>query len=296
MKILYATDGEAPARAAGAVIAKVFDPAKVTVDVLAVSRPSTYDLWALDEDIPWESLDVPVPSAHMRALEAAEDLERFGFTASPRTAEGNAVNEILRISEEEKYDLIALGGGHTTWLGHVLLGSVSLHVVHHSSRSVLVAHHAVPSDDARVLIGTDGSPGALHGVEMVGALCDPTCAVRVATVVPPEYEPVLLPHYGVGYGSAVEQLADVKRDVVERGRHVVSGGADALRAEGFAVQDVVLEGSPAVQLLKEAENFTADLVVVGSRGHGPLGRVVLGSVSDRIVRHAPATLITRPSH
>jgi nucleotide-binding universal stress UspA family protein len=80
---------------------------------------------------------------------------------------------------------------------------------------------------------------------------------------------------------------------VKRGHHHVSTSAGSLRAEGFAVEDVVLEGSPAIQLFKEAENFTADLVVVGSRGHGPLGLVLLGSVGDRIVRHAPATLIAR---
>lgn len=52
-------------------------------------------------------------------------------------------------------------------------------------------------------------------------------------------------------------------------------------------------GSPGPQLLKEAENVGADLVVVGSRGSGAVRRTLLGSVGDQVLRHAPATLIGR---
>ncbi|MGH2752083.1 MAG: universal stress protein [Actinomycetota bacterium] len=54
-----------------------------------------------------------------------------------------------------------------------------------------------------------------------------------------------------------------------------------------------MEGNPAGQLLEQAETAGFDLIAVGSRGRGALERVILGSVSDRIARHARASLVGR---
>lgn len=57
----------------------------------------------------------------------------------------------------------------------------------------------------------------------------------------------------------------------------------------------VLSGSPAQQIVRQAEAWEADLVVVGSHGYGLLERVFLGSVSDHVANHAPCSvLIVRP--
>lgn len=53
----------------------------------------------------------------------------------------------------------------------------------------------------------------------------------------------------------------------------------------------LVEGAAGEEICRLAEEFDADAIVVGSRGHGGLLRAVLGSVSDHVVRHAPCTVV-----
>ena len=57
-------------------------------------------------------------------------------------------------------------------------------------------------------------------------------------------------------------------------------------------EDVLRQGSPADELRDEAED--ADLLVMGSRGYGPLRAVLLGSVSSGVVRSAPCPVLVIP--
>jgi nucleotide-binding universal stress UspA family protein len=67
--------------------------------------------------------------------------------------------------------------------------------------------------------------------------------------------------------------------------------ASALRAQGFSVTtEVVAEGDPRTVILDSAANWPADLIVVGSHGRSGLDRFLLGSVSERVVRHAPCSV------
>ena len=70
------------------------------------------------------------------------------------------------------------------------------------------------------------------------------------------------------------------------------------RVEGLdrTVESAVLRGRAATSIVDEATTFGAGLVVVGSRGHGAIGSLILGSVSDEVVDHAPCpVLIARGS-
>jgi nucleotide-binding universal stress UspA family protein len=50
-------------------------------------------------------------------------------------------------------------------------------------------------------------------------------------------------------------------------------------------------GSPDAEIIRHASEQGADVIVLGSRGHGPLRRVLLGSVTERVERHAPCPVI-----
>jgi len=62
---------------------------------------------------------------------------------------------------------------------------------------------------------------------------------------------------------------------------------------GLALQTEVLEGHPADQILRAAERFGADLIVMGRRGRTTVGRWLLGSVSERVLRdaHCPTLVV-----
>lgn len=63
-----------------------------------------------------------------------------------------------------------------------------------------------------------------------------------------------------------------------------------LRA-GVSVRFLVWEGEPGPAIVEAAVAEAADMVVVGTHGRGRVGRLVLGSVSDHVVRHAPCPVL-----
>ena len=78
-----------------------------------------------------------------------------------------------------------------------------------------------------------------------------------------------------------EQLAQA---LVERGRE-----------EGLDVSFLVWTGDPGDVIVEAAGAEHADMVLVGSHGRGPVGRLLLGSVSEFVVRNAPCpVLVVRP--
>ncbi len=74
-------------------------------------------------------------------------------------------------------------------------------------------------------------------------------------------------------------------------RRSATAAAEKLEQAGFRKDAQAVLGAPAAQLLAKTERVGAHLVVVGSQGLGAIDRVALGSVSDQVVREAPATLI-----
>jgi nucleotide-binding universal stress UspA family protein len=94
--------------------------------------------------------------------------------------------------------------------------------------------------------------------------------------------------------ASEEQFGDnAENMLIARAEHYARTATRKLTDAGFDATSRVVIGNPPEAILKETDNTNADLVVVGSRGNGPLRKALLGSVSDAVVRHAPATLVGR---
>lgn len=286
MRALYATDGSAPAREAEKLLERLFHVDHLHIDVITV-RPEMPALPGLNTGTTGWAL--PPFDEEQVAREAADRLALLGFSTMSRAARGAPANEILRVLTASNHDLAILGASQSSWLGHLLLGSVNNHVLHHAPCPVLIAHKA-PSGSGQVLVAIDGSAESLAAMNLATRLLDPRrCTMTVATsvVIPMMVMPIYAPGPIVPYPS---QSSDV---AFKQAWELVEQAAEEIRREGFTATAAVLEGSPVPQLLKEAENLAADLVVLGSRGLGAVRRSVLGSVSDQVVRHVPAALVGR---
>lgn len=94
-------------------------------------------------------------------------------------------------------------------------------------------------------------------------------------------------------GGGAHERVDQAR--AEREAHLVAVVREA-RAAGITAEFLVWEGDPGGSIAAAAEAENADLVVVGTRGRSGAGRMLLGSVSDHVVRHAACpVLVVRPS-
>jgi nucleotide-binding universal stress UspA family protein len=144
----------------------------------------------------------------------------------------------------------------------------------------------------RVLVAIDGSAPAGLAVELATNIGWPAGSeILVAEAI--ESETALfggpLPALAVDHADRIEgeMRAAAQRTVDEACRHVA-------RPE-ISVNGVVLSGRPATAIVDRARGMFADLIVLGSRGHGTIESMLLGSVSAEVVDHAPAPVLVARS-
>ena len=128
----------------------------------------------------------------------------------------------------------------------------------------------------RILLATDGSPDAQQALTYARDLALRDSAM---VIVVHAFEPV--PTY---LGDPIEGRVLARH--VSAGEEVAEEAAGALREAGLQVIVEILEGPPADAILNVAEVRDCDLIVMGSRGHGALASLLLGSVSHRVLAHA----------
>lgn len=139
----------------------------------------------------------------------------------------------------------------------------------------------------RVLIAYDGSSGAEKAIALAGSLRWPSDSkLQVVAVVEPP-----LPHYtGVRHVGPVPAPA-MDPEPLELGQRQVSDAVARLSTENPQAEGVILRGRPATVLVDHAARFRADLVMGGSRGHGRVASLLLGSVAAEVVDNAPCPVL-----
>ncbi len=135
-----------------------------------------------------------------------------------------------------------------------------------------------------ILLATDGSASARRATEEAIELALETgWSLQIVSVWSP-------PKAMVGYGVIVPLDAggDAERQQAE---NVVDAAAEKARAAGLQPKTAVRRGNPASEICARAGVIGADLIVIGSHGRGPVKRAALGSVSTRVLHHAPCPVL-----
>jgi nucleotide-binding universal stress UspA family protein len=88
----------------------------------------------------------------------------------------------------------------------------------------------------------------------------------------------------------VEALELARKELISQADQLVKNVAERLRKTGLTVETEVSDGDPRSIIVDQAETWTADLVVVGSHGYTGLKRLLLGSVAQSVVSHAPCSV------
>jgi nucleotide-binding universal stress UspA family protein len=147
----------------------------------------------------------------------------------------------------------------------------------------------VHEENRRIVVGIDTSRGSRAALRW--ALAQARLSGATVEAVTAWQDPVV---YGYSYGW-VPSLSDADSVPAFAEKAVVEAVADAMGTTGrpVDVRTTVTEGPAAQVLLKAA--IGADLLVVGSRGHGAFAGMLLGSVSQHCTQHAPCTVVVVPS-
>ena len=85
-------------------------------------------------------------------------------------------------------------------------------------------------------------------------------------------------------------IKEMRLSRLHRAAELVERTACALRAAGYQTSVGVAEGDPKIRIVEAAEEWGADLIVMGSHGHGGYPRAMLGSVSEAVVHYASCSV------
>jgi nucleotide-binding universal stress UspA family protein len=136
----------------------------------------------------------------------------------------------------------------------------------------------------RILLATDLSPASEAATQQAIDLAhDLGASLLIVSVIDPDLRGAA--------GSRLERMDQRRAAREQAAQAVVVRGRQA----GISVSFLVWEGEPGPAIVEAAASEGADMIVVGSHGRGRVGRFMLGSVSDHVIRNASApVLIVRP--
>jgi len=141
----------------------------------------------------------------------------------------------------------------------------------------------VRAREPRIVIATDGSPAAARAVALAASLRWPSgTSIHVIRADEPRAVDLELPP------AAYDALQAEIRAETDKQLALVS---QQLAAPDRQVETVAVSGRPAPAIVTLAEHAHADLVIVGSRGRGPIASMLLGSVAAEVDDHAPCPVL-----
>jgi nucleotide-binding universal stress UspA family protein len=140
----------------------------------------------------------------------------------------------------------------------------------------------------RVLLATDGSDSAAAALEFLAGFPFPAGSEAIVLSVIDNRSFPLDDEFGDAFGIDLQETREVQQGETER---LLAATGQRLREAGWAGATQIRNGDPAEEIIQAAEEQDVDLVVLGSHGTTGIGRFLLGSVSDRVLSHAPCSVL-----
>ena len=207
--------------------------------------------------------------------ESSDLLANMGLDGTVTVDRGGVAATIMKHAKRS-VALLSIGSRGLDALDRFMLGSISNHAIHHAPCSVLVTKEA-PRAVRHLVLAIDGSSASDKAVRFLIRHINPTPDG-------PDREPIMV--------TVVHAMPYVKYpEVREVGKRLVQRYAEKLAKSGYQVREALRLGKPADEILAVAKQDKADLIVTGAKGLGAIGRVLLGSVSTRVVQHSACSVL-----
>ena len=286
--ILVATDGSADAHAALRAAADLACRSGATLTLVTAYDLPASALYAFPALMGVTDRS-PYETAAFTLLEAERStVAALGAVVDEVYAGMGAIDEvILRVAEQIDADLIVVGNRELRGFKLLVGGSTSAGVVHGAHCPVLIVRGEERSWPPHgVVVGFDHSPASRRAAQAAMAITQlyPDTAMTLIQVLA---DTAVHPNAVLRTPERVDtEHASLDREAAALGRRI-----------GRPVGTVLAVGDPADVLTKRSDNATTpDLVVVGTRGLGSVRRLVLGSVSTKILHSGHSPLLVMPEN
>jgi nucleotide-binding universal stress UspA family protein len=245
----------------------------------------------------------PASLVELRGSDICEQTnpEAEGVLAHARTLLGERAAEYLlidgsspswglyRLAVEEKADLLVLGSCRRGAIGRVVLGSVGERLIHGAPCAISVAPHGY-GHDANAQLGNVGvgyvdEPEGHAALHFAHELAQRTGS-HLEVISGLSFMPAAAGAGIGGYGAG-----DVFQARHQAAEKVLARAVEEI-GDDVAVTSRLIEGEPPRALIERSKDL--DLLILGSRGYGPIHYVLVGSVSEHLMRKAACPVLVIP--
>jgi len=275
-KILVAIDGSESSKHALRESFKFARDEKCSVTVVSVIPPYEGDLGAT-----WVSnVKEAVKKPCQVALSEAEDMaKKEKVLIRTVCEEGEIYERIVDIADAENSDVIVMGSKGMSGLERTLVGSVTARVIGHSQRNVLVVPEGTSIGWKNILFATDGSKYSEAAANKVIDFAKSYgSALNVISVVDVTEE-------------FIARAPGALDDLVKKAKSIVEDVKKRADSEGIKAEGMVKEGDAYKSIVDIAQKQKADAIIMGSHGRTGLKRLLMGSVTERVIGHAPCPIL-----
>jgi nucleotide-binding universal stress UspA family protein len=149
----------------------------------------------------------------------------------------------------------------------------------------------------KILVPLDGSGHSVRALEIATRIAKKfdgkitlihAYSVRISPLVVPEPTTLTPPGVPVMTPAEISKVAEAAR---KAGAGILADGEEKVKAEGVQVETLLREGHTVQEILKTAREGEFDLIVIGARGISRIREILLGSVSDGVIRNAPCPVL-----
>jgi nucleotide-binding universal stress UspA family protein len=296
-KILLATDGSKDAEMAATTAINLVNNTNSELHILTVGSG-------------YPSYDVRIPEVAEQLRQQAQNIldeqakkieqaggkiaqEHLRLAEHHPGFEHHPSDDVVGVAEEVGAGLIVLGSRGLGGVRRALMGSVSDSVVRHAHCPVMVVREEPVVFPTKILLATDGAEEAKLASSTAADLARSTNSeLHVVYVEPVSY----VYEMEAWESSRADIRDDLERAAKETADSRVQEQEQKIEEAGAQIAGTHARvGFPDAEIVGLAGRLGAGLIVMGSRGRGPLKRALLGSVSDSVVRHAHCpVLVVRP--
>ena len=275
-KILVTIDGSLSSMHALSESFKFAECEKCWMTVASVIPPYLGDLDTTGVGNVMASMRKPCEEALAEAVRLAGEAKIMIRTACE---EGETHERIVDLAEAENFDLIVMGRRGQSRIERALVGSVTARVIGYSHTDVLV----VPKDTTvgwkKILVATDGSKYSEAATEKAidfAVSYGGELIILSVVDVPAEF-----------YGESPEAWDNL----VVRAQKCAEEAKQLADASGIKVQAFVREAETWQAIIDMASDKKAETIIMGSHGRTGLKRLLMGSVTEKVIGHAPCPVL-----
>lgn len=148
----------------------------------------------------------------------------------------------------------------------------------------------------KILVAVDGSKSAQKAAQKAATIANDLKAEVTLIHVYTETAQIPVNQFNevASYLSAetLESIMDEQEDSIKAKRQrILDQDSEFFEEQGIKPEKILVHGDPADEVCEYAAENNFDLIVVADKGHGKVERFLLGSISDKIVRHAKTSVM-----